>query len=93
MKKAWRYILSMVLCCMVLIMSACSSEPCENCGDTPTKGYRNDSTREKEYYCSDCSSRCDLCGDDADKHYTGGLGIVFICNDCYDALKDYGWID
>ena len=81
----------LVLC--ALMLAGCSNNPCENCDDTPTKGYRNEATGEKEYYCSDCSSRCDLCRDDADRHYTGGAGIVFICDDCYEQLKDYGWID
>ena len=78
---------------IVLILCSCSSNPCENCDETPTKGYRNDATGEIEYYCNDCSSGCDLCRDDADRHYTGGKGIIFICDDCYEELKDYGWVD
>ena len=93
MKKIRRYIISAFLGGMVLLLSACASDPCVACGDLPAKGYLNESTREKEYYCRECSSCCDLCGDDADKHYTGGIGIVFICNDCYNELKDYGWVN
>lgn len=78
---------------MAGLLMGCSSNPCENCGNTPTKGFKNEKTREKEYYCKHCYSSCDLCGDDADRHYTGGGGIIFICDDCYDELKSYGWIN
>lgn len=82
-----------VLTAITLILSGCSSKPCINCGDTPTKGYENERTGEKEYYCKECSSECTFCWDEADRHYTGGGGIIFICEDCYEDLKDYGWID
>ena len=86
--------LKKILCIaiMMCILTGCSSKPCENCDDTPTKGYRNSSSGEKEYYCSDCSSRCDLCGDKAEKNYTAYSGIRFVCGDCYKELKSYGWI-
>lgn len=82
----------MTLMLAATIFAGCSSMQCEDCGNTPTKGYKNENTGENEYYCSDCSSDCNLCGDDADKHYIGGGGIIFICNDCYDELKSYGWV-
>lgn len=81
-----------LLATVLILTGGCSSVPCENCNDTPTKAYKNDSTGEKEYYCADCTSECYLCGDRADKHYTSGIGVVFICNDCYDELQSYGWV-
>ena len=89
MKNAMRLL---VLVMLVIALAGCSSNPCENCNDTPTKGFRNESSGEKEYYCDDCSSECDLCGDDVFKHYTSGAGVRFVCKDCYEELKDYGWI-
>ena len=92
MKKIKKMV-AVLLCTMVMLsLAGCGSKPCENCRDTPTKAYKNDNTGEKMYYCKDCSSDCYLCGDDADKHYTGGIGIVFVCNDCYKELKSYGWV-
>lgn len=93
MKKVKMLLAVLMIVSVLSAMVGCSSSPCENCGDTPTKGFKNDSTGEKEYYCADCSSECYLCSDDADKHYTGGAGIIFVCNDCYDELKEYGWVD
>ena len=89
MKKIFEML---ILIAMVLLLSACSSTPCEDCGNTPTKAYKNDNSGENEYYCKECASDCNLCSDEAEKHYTGGGGIVFICNDCYEELKSYGWV-
>ena len=72
---------------MVLALVACgSSVPCENCGDTPTKGYKH-SSDQKLYYCSDCSSECVFCGDRATEHYSSLLGVMFVCKDCYREIK------
>ena len=75
---------------MFMALSACgSSEPCEACDNTPTKGYTNTYSGEKEYYCSDCSSECAFCSDTATEHYTSGLGIIiFACDDCYNEIKN-----
>lgn len=76
---------------MVIALSACSfTEPCESCGDKPTRGYKNSYYDEKEYYCRDCSSECAFCSDDATEHYTSGLGIIiFACDDCYEEIASY----
>lgn len=75
---------------MLVMLSACgSSEPCKSCGKTPTKAYTNEYSGDKEYYCSDCSSECAFCSDEASEYYTSGLGsIVFVCDDCYQEIMD-----
>ena len=83
----------LIVAVILLLFSRCSLMPCEDCGDVPTRGYKNESSGKREFYCSDCSSECYLCDNDADKHYTGGIGIIFICNRCYNELKSYGWVD
>lgn len=85
-----RIISILIVGIMLVALSACgSSEPCESCGDTPTKGYTNNYSGEKEYYCADCSSDCAFCSDKATEHYTSGLGIViFACDDCYKEIQD-----
>ena len=80
----------LIVVAMLAMLSACgSSEPCESCGDSPTKAYTNDYSGEKEYYCSDCSSDCAFCSDKASEHYTSGLGmIIFACGDCYEEIQE-----
>jgi len=80
----------LIVVAMLAMLSACgSSEPCETCGDSPTKAYTNDYSGEKEYYCSDCSSECAFCSDKASEHYTSGLGmIIFACDDCYEEIQE-----
>lgn len=51
----------------VLISGCAFNTPCDSCGDTPSKGYTNESTGEKEYYCDECTD-CDLCGDESEYH-------------------------
>ena len=76
-------------CCDAGGVICLSSEPCESCGDTPTKGYKNDYSGEKEYYCSDCSSDCAFCSNKAKHHYTSGLEIIiFACDDCYKEIQE-----
>ena len=73
------------------ILSACgtSSEPCEDCGDSPTRAYKNEATGENEYYCEDCASDCAFCSGTATRHYTSGLrAIVFVCDDCYKEIQE-----
>lgn len=71
---------------MLGMLSACvSSEPCDSCGDIPTRGYANTYSNETEYYCSDCSSDCTFCPKDANMHYISGAGIIiFVCDECYE---------
>ena len=86
-----KYLISiLVVVAMLAMLSACgSSEPCESCGESPTKAYTNDYSGEKEYYCSDCSSDCAFCSDKATEHYTSGLGIIiFVCDDCYEKIQE-----
>ena len=41
----------LIVVALLAMLSACgSSEPCESCGDSPTKAYTNYYTGEKEYY-------------------------------------------
>jgi len=73
---------------LALTTASCgSSQPCDSCGATPTRSYKNVYTGEKEYYCKNCSSDCAFCSEKATKHYASGLGrIVFVCNDCYEYI-------
>lgn len=75
---------------MLASLVACSSsEPCELCGEAPTRGYKVDGTDEKQYYCSACSSECFFCGEKATKHYTSMAGIiVFACDECYEEMHN-----
>lgn len=92
MKRNNKCKMIMLLIGMLLIgtMSACgSSEPCNSCGSTPTKGYKNEYTSKNEYYCSDCSSDCAFCGERASKHYTSMMGMmIFACDSCYKDVQD-----
>lgn len=85
-----RIISILIVLAMLCALSACgSSEPCESCRATPTKGYKNEYTGEKDYYCSNCSSDCAFCSDKATTHYTSAIGmIIFVCNDCYKEIQD-----
>lgn len=76
---------------MVIALSACSfTEPCESCGDKPTRGNKNNYYDEREYYCRDCASDCAFCSGRATEHYTSGLGcIIFACDDCYEEIESY----
>lgn len=82
-------VLYLLVIVLVIFGTGCgSSEPCARCGRTPTKGFTNQMTNEKEYYCNECSSRCDLCSKKATKNYTSALGtIVFVCDDCYRQIQ------
>lgn len=92
MAKQLNHVVSVLIVGVILAaLTACgSSEPCESCGDTPTKSYTNTYYEEKEYYCADCSSNCAFCSDEATNHYTSGLGIIiFVCDDCYEEILSY----
>lgn len=85
--SALKRIIATMLTVLILgTLSACSSsEPCDSCGRTPTKAYKNEHSGEKEYYCERCSSDCAFCPHKATMHYTSSAGIIiFICEDCYD---------
>lgn len=85
-----RFTTAILAAAMVLVLFAgCSNEPCNYCGETPTKGYKNKSADRTEYYCSECSSECGWCGEKATKHYESALGvIVFVCKDCYKEIME-----
>ncbi len=91
MKKRSKQLPFLLATILIIAMcfSACgSSNPCEKCDGTPTKGYKNASTGEKDYYCAKCSSECMWCQDKkATKHYTNAIGtIMFVCDECYEDL-------
>ena len=89
MRQTIKKIAALLLLFTLFALTACgSSEPCESCRKTPTKGYKNEYSGEKEYYCSVCSSDCAFCRDEASEHYTSGLGIIiFACDDCYEEIQ------
>lgn len=91
MTHCFKHIASVLVIAVILFgFAACgSSNPCESCQDTPTKGYTNKYSGEKEYYCADCSSECAFCSEKATEHYTSSLGsIVFVCKECYQEILD-----
>lgn len=89
MKKLVSLFCGFLLILMSLLAACGSSTPCVDCGDTPSKGYQNNSSGEKEYYCSYCASDCAFCSNRATKHYTSGFGtIIFVCGECYAEIKD-----
>ncbi len=92
MKNNLKCILAALIAAIMMLgtLTACggSNEPCQSCGSTPAKGYKNEYTNETEYYCEECSSDCAFCSNKATKHYTSGVGlIVFVCDDCYEYIK------
>ncbi len=74
---------------LTLALAACgSNEPCADCGQTPTKGYKNDYTGETEYYCDRCAyDDCAFCSDKATRSMTALGQVAFVCDDCYDTLR------
>lgn len=91
MKRRYKHFAALLVGAAIITIcfSACGSlNPCEKCGGTPTKGYKNTSTGEKDYYCEKCTSECMWCQDrKATKHYTNALGtIMFVCDECYENL-------
>lgn len=90
MKKFTKLTALIIAIASIVMLSACalSNEPCEYCGDTPTKGYKT-SNDEKFYVCNECSSECAFCGDKATKHYTNLIGMeMFVCRDCYESIAE-----
>jgi len=76
------------LVALICMLSGCESmteEPCMYCGQSPSQEYeKSDGTLV--YVCEVCSSECMLCHDKATKHYESLLGIMFVCNDCYNEV-------
>lgn len=35
----------------------------------------------------DSSEPCAFCGDEATKHYSSLPGVVYVCDECYEAVK------
>ena len=72
----------------IISFSSVSNEPCDWCGDSPSKAFKTNSGG-KAYVCSDCRKECTWCGDKATKHYENYFEmIVFVCNDCYKDLSE-----
>lgn len=88
--KLKRVVVTLFVFAMIGMFSACGlSESCVSCGETPTKGYKNNYSGEKEYYCSECSSDCVFCAGEATEYYTSALGIIiFACDDCYKDIQE-----
>lgn len=87
LKRGFAVLIAVVM--IFAILSACgSSELCSDCRSTPTKGYDNKYTGEKDYYCKECASDCAFCSGKATEYYTSGLGgIVFVCDECYEEIR------
>lgn len=90
--KSKKIIVSIVAVIAVIVgifsFSSFSNEPCDWCGNTPSKAFKTHSG-EKSYVCSDCRKECAWCGDRATKHYENYLEmIVFVCSDCYEDIAE-----
>lgn len=86
MKNAFALLTAVAL--MLSLVSCGSSQPCHDCGRVPTKGYKNNYTGETEYYCSVCSSDCEMCSSTSAKHPVTLFGqVVFLCDDCDEELR------
>lgn len=79
----------LVVALAATMFSACAStvnKPCAYCGSCPSKEYKR-SDGSPFYVCKDCSSVCMLCNrQKATKHYESLLGVVFVCEDCYNVV-------
>ena len=74
----------LTIAALLFVFTGCSFNRCEDCGNTPTKGFKNSATNEQMYYCKDCYTNCAFCSQKATKHYTNLLEmIMFVCKDCY----------
>ena len=88
-KKFIATVLAVVVVAIGIVSFASfSNEPCDWCGDKPTKSFKLHSG-EKSYVCSDCRKECAWCGEKADRHYENGLEMmVFVCDDCYEDISE-----
>lgn len=87
MKK--RILMVLMVIGLVCGLTGCATtvdEPCAWCNSSPSKVYELSSGKEM-YVCEDCSSTCAYCSGTATKHYESLLGIVFVCNDCYEEVE------
>lgn len=88
--KAKKIIISVLAVVVVVIgiisISSVSKEPCDWCGESPSKGYELHNG-EKAYVCKDCSRECAWCDKKATKYYENFLEmIIFVCDDCYEDI-------
>ena len=92
--KRPKHLLILILCGVLLAMSmsACGGgfsqpEPCSNLFNRCTTGTRrfvSDTDREL-FYCRECVTTCDICGERATEHFTNLLGrLTFVCRECYN---------
>lgn len=83
------FVLLLIVVLAATMFTACArtvNEPCAYCHNGPSREYKR-SNGSSFYVCKDCSSVCMLCNrKKAKKHYESLLGIVFVCDDCYDAV-------
>ncbi|MBR3835639.1 MAG: hypothetical protein IKJ69_02475 [Clostridia bacterium] len=81
-------IASIIVIVGIVSFASFSNEPCDWCGESPTKGFKLNNGG-KSYVCADCRKKCAWCDDKADKHYENGLEMmVFVCDDCYEDISD-----
>lgn len=85
MKK--KFLSIFIVVATLLMFGGCSSlvnEPCSYCHNSPSKAYKK-SDGSTFYVCEECSSECMICSrEKATHHYESLLGIVFVCDDCYE---------
>ena len=92
MKRTQTFAVLLAALMGLMLLCGCganTSEPCVGCRNTPTRGYENKATGEKDYYCDGCADDCAFCSEKATKHYTNGFEeIVFVCKDCYEDILE-----
>ena len=76
----------MIVCVMILSLSACGLAKCEECGQGGGKSYK--SYDGKHHFCDDCATDCTFCGEDATHCYESLLGTIFVCKDCYEYILE-----
>lgn len=73
---------------LVTTSSKTVDEPCDWCGDSPSKEYKTSSG--VAYVCEECSKECYFCNNEATNHYENMMGmIVFACDECSEEAMSW----
>lgn len=86
-KKFVKVLLGVIFSIFVLTACGTVDKPCMYCNSSPSREYKK-SDNTMGYVCENCSSKCMLCGAKATKHYESLIGIVFVCDECYEEVKE-----
>lgn len=76
----------MIVCVMILSMTACGLARCEKCGEGGGKAYK--SYDGKHHFCDECAADCLFCDEESTHCYNSLLGVMFVCKDCYNEIME-----